>query len=317
MRKIVDVVSLVFILALAAQAATVNVHLPREVTVENSDVKLADVAIITGDDQLSSQAGSVSLGSFSRAEQQLQFDRAVIMSRLASEGISKSSVKLTGAQRVRVSNKQRVVEADRLIEGAKRYLQSNFESSGWAQLQQAGSCKDLSVDADVGEIELFYRLISADSRSASVGVDVHADGRKIDERTIRFRAKFERRVAVTTEPVEAGQTLTPENVKIEKVLSDTPESPDWQSPYGQVASRALPEQTQVDSHLTGRAQPKKVIERNESVVIRISGEGFVVTANGRAMQQGRVGQQIWVRNTDSQRRLLAQVNEDGSVEPVY
>ena len=63
-------------------------------------------------------------------------------------------------------------------------------------------------------------------------------------------------------------------------------------------------------------KPPVVIERNQTVVIRIDRAGLVVTAMGKAMQQGKLGENIKVRNVDSQRVILAKVNEDGTVEPV-
>jgi flagella basal body P-ring formation protein FlgA len=35
------------------------------------------------------------------------------------------------------------------------------------------------------------------------------------------------------------------------------------------------------------------------------------------MQEGRAGEYIKVRNLDSQRMILAKVNEDGTVEPIF
>jgi flagella basal body P-ring formation protein FlgA len=42
-----------------------------------------------------------------------------------------------------------------------------------------------------------------------------------------------------------------------------------------------------------------------------------VTATGKAMEKGRLGECIKVKNIDSQRVILAKVNEDGTVEPVF
>jgi flagella basal body P-ring formation protein FlgA len=52
------------------------------------------------------------------------------------------------------------------------------------------------------------------------------------------------------------------------------------------------------------------------VVIRIEKPGFLITAVGKAMQDGKAGEYIKVRNADSQRIILARINADGSVEPV-
>ena len=43
----------------------------------------------------------------------------------------------------------------------------------------------------------------------------------------------------------------------------------------------------------------------------------VGTAVGKAMQDGKVGEYIKIRNIDSQRILVAKVNSDRTVEPVF
>jgi len=69
--------------------------------------------------------------------------------------------------------------------------------------------------------------------------------------------------------------------------------------------------------MIGPARPAVVVGRNQTVVIRIERPGILVTAIGKAMQDGRVGEYIKVRNVDSQRIILAKVNEDGAVEPIF
>jgi len=60
-----------------------------------------------------------------------------------------------------------------------------------------------------------------------------------------------------------------------------------------------------------------IVERNQNVCIRIDRGGLVVTATGKTMQPGKLGERIKVRNVDSQRVILVKVNEDGTVEPVF
>jgi flagella basal body P-ring formation protein FlgA len=64
------------------------------------------------------------------------------------------------------------------------------------------------------------------------------------------------------------------------------------------------------------AKAAAAVKRNENVIIRIEKPGLSVTAVGKAMQEGRAGEVIKVRNVDSQRMILARVGEDGTVEPV-
>jgi flagella basal body P-ring formation protein FlgA len=52
-------------------------------------------------------------------------------------------------------------------------------------------------------------------------------------------------------------------------------------------------------------------------VIQVKQPGLAITAMGEALQDGRTNEYIKVRNVDSQKTLLARVNQDGTVEPIY
>ncbi len=84
-----------------------------------------------------------------------------------------------------------------------------------------------------------------------------------------------------------------------------------------VTKRAVPANTVLGPHMVAPVKPAVVIKRNQNVVIRIERPLLVVTAIGKAMNDGRTGEYIKVRNVNSQRIILAKVNEDGTVEPVF
>jgi flagella basal body P-ring formation protein FlgA len=59
------------------------------------------------------------------------------------------------------------------------------------------------------------------------------------------------------------------------------------------------------------------VRRGETVVMRLRGPGFLLTGLGQALEDGRPGGFIKVRNVDSSRVITAKVAADGSVEPVF
>ena len=61
---------------------------------------------------------------------------------------------------------------------------------------------------------------------------------------------------------------------------------------------------------------EKIISRNDTVTMKIEGDGFTITALGQALDDGRSGAFIRVRNVDSGRIVVGKVKSDGSVEPV-
>ena len=150
-----------------------------------------------------------------------------------------------------------------------------------------------------------------------IEISVMSDDKQIGTRDITFALKYHNHTAVAVVDIPAGTLISSENVKIEKSTSNYPEPADWKPPYGLVAKRTLPAETVIQPYLLGPAQSPIIIKRNQNVVIRIEKPGFLITAVGKAMQDGKVGEYIKVRNIDSQRIIVGKINNDKSVEPVF
>ena len=293
-----------------------RIHLPREVTVQNPLLSLGQVTVITGAGPLAATAGGVRLGRFSVPGQKITLDRATILSRLASQGIAAEKVVLTGADAVTVRRRQQVISGDEFVSFARLFLQQNPPGSSPCDGTAAAKPKDLALPDEPQNMQLVPRFVeNGASGFVTVQVSVVVDGKEVGSRTVPLRLRYRCRKAVTVQEIAEGATLTPENVKIEEAVSDRPET-GWKPPYGLVALRNLPARTEIRDGMVDAAQPSLIIRRNETVVIRLQRPGFLVTAVGLAMQEGRAGQYVKVRNTDSHRIIMCKVNGDGTVEPV-
>lgn len=294
----------------------VRIHLPREVTVQNPLLSLGQVTVITGAGPLAATAGSVRLGRFSVPGQKITLDRATILSRLASQGIAAENIVLTGADAVTVCRRQRVVSGDEFVSFARLFLQQNPPGSSPCDGTAAAKPKDLFLPDDLQNMQLVPRFIENGANGfVTVQVAVIVDGKEVGSRTVPLRLRYRCHKAVTLQEIAEGATLTQENVKVEETVSDRPEA-GWKSPYGLVALRDLPARTEIRDGMVDAPQPSLLVRRNETVVIRLQRPGFLVTAVGMAMQEGRAGQYVKVRNTDSHRVIVCKVNDDGTVEPV-
>jgi flagella basal body P-ring formation protein FlgA len=166
-------------------------------------------------------------------------------------------------------------------------------------------------------IELRPRLVNGSTgNQAKVQIIVLQDGKQIGSREVTFRLKYNCRTAVTLVDIPAGSVINSENIKIVNTLSNHPEPADWKPPFGLITKRNLPANTVLSANMVAPAGRPLVVERNQNVVIRIEKPGLLITALGKTMENGRAGEYIKVRNVDSQRIILAKVNEDGTVEPV-
>jgi flagellar basal body P-ring formation protein FlgA len=303
--------------SLQTSPTTLQVHLPREATVQGSLLTLGQVSVIRGEAELVAAAGSIGLGQLSIPGQRAVLDRPTILSRLASHGIPADQVRLTGAETVAVRRFHRVLGSDEFVEVGRTFLRQHPPGPGIAEMIPTVKPKDLVLSGDVQDLQMVPRFVRSGLRGlVAVQIAVLADGQEVGTRDLSFRLKYQTRRVVATAEIDEGTVLTPENVKIETVVSDQPEPAGWRPPYGLVAVRKLAENTELRPDMVVSAQPPLVIRRNETVFIRIERPGLTVTAVGRTLQEGRAGEYVKVRNTDSNRVIVCKVNPDGTVEPM-
>lgn len=294
-----------------------EIYLPREITIKDSHLSLGQVSIIRGGESLVAKASRIALGQISVPGQRIVIDRPTVLSRLASNGIPKSKVILKGAEKVTVKQQQQTISSDEFVTLANNFLERNPASASACQWYAIRKPKDFVIPGATKDIRFAPRLVSSTKNQAKVEVAVLSGDKKIGVREVSFGPKYDSRTAVTLVDIPAGTIISPNNVKIEKVQSNYPEPADWKPPYGLVAKRQIPAKTVLGPQMVGPAKPQIIVKRNQNVVIRIERPGFLITAVGKALQDGRAGDYIKIRNVDSQRIIIASVNENGTVEPVY
>ncbi len=298
--------------------SALRIHLPREITIDTNIPNLARVAIIRGNESLVHKAGKVTLGRISVPGQKIIVDRSIVLSRLAYSGIPASRVIFTGAEKMTVGRRHQIVKGSKFVAAALAFLKKNLPDDSICQFDAVGITKDLVLPGESKDIKLSARLVKSSVRNlGKVRITALYDGKETGLRDLTFRFKYNGRRSVAQVDIPPGTFISPENVKLEKVISNYPQSADWVSPYGLVARRLIPAKTVIRPGMTGPVRPKVVVKRHQNVLIKINMFGLLVTANGRTMQDGRLGEYIRVQNVDSQRVIMAKVNEDGSVEPVF
>lgn len=295
-----------------------QVYLPREVTVEGDTFVLGQVGIVRGTDALAAKANGVGLGRFSLPGQAIVLDKQVVLSRLLGSGIPAGQITLQGAEQVTIKQKNYVISGSEFVRQAKLFLGGKNSADSTVEWNPVREPAELVVVSSSSEIK--YRCELPDSNvknQQSVEVTVFSADVKLGVRNVTFAAQYPVRTVITTADIKAGELLGAENIKIETRLSNQPESAGWMSPYGLLAKRSLPAGTVISSGMVGTAEPAVVIKRNQNIIIRIEQPGFVISATGKALQDGKVDELIKVRNADSQRIITAKVRQDLSVEPVF
>lgn len=302
----------------AHAAAALQIYLPREITIQGNALLLGQISILRGDPALAAPAAQVGLGQLSLPGQKAVLDRPTILSRLASQGIMSDRVHFTGAEAVTVRRQQQIISGDEFLEVARTFLRQHPPGPSICETIPAVRPKDLVLQGKIGDLQVTPRFLRTATRGVvTVQVAVTADGKDSGLREIPFRLKYQSHRIVTAKEIPEGTALSPENLRIETVVTDQPEPVGWKPPYGLVATRALAAETEIRDDMMGTAQTPLAVVRNETVFIRVQRPGLVVTAVGVALQEARAGEYVKVRNVDSNRTIICKVSADGTVEPVF
>lgn len=299
------------------QDSELQIYLPREITLSEGNLILGQIGIIRGSESLIKKADQISLGRFSMPGQEIVVPRQTILSRLASNGIYSSQVIFKGAQEVTVKRKQQVIGSDDFLNMAESFLKENINNASVSGFKSVRNAQEL-VLSDINEdIKYSYSIEkNAQSNQVKVNISISTENGIIDSRSVTFRIEYENRVPVAAIDIAPGTIINPDNVKIEKRTSNNPDSADLQLPYGQIAKRAISANSVIRDDMIVSKASQTVLKRNQNVIIRVEKPGFIITASGKTMQDGKVGEYIKVKNIDSQIIIIAKVNEDGSVEPL-
>ncbi len=302
----------------AGDDAKVRIYLPRSLKTESDSLKLGAICVIRCDDEkISQQVSEIEMGRGPWSKEKLVIDRRTILSRLAASGISRDDVTFTGAENVVLTRDEQVAESTDLLESAEIFLKKHRPGPAGCTYKLVREIDAVALPAGE-DVEICCELAKdAPADHVKVNFFSMAGEKKVDAGSALFRLVYAARRAVAAEDIAAGQVLTADNVKVEIITSEVQPDPNWTAPIGHVATREIPAGTVLVPAMTKQPAPAIVVKQNETVVMRVEGAGFTISALVTAMQDGRPGEIINVRNIDTKRVVNAKVFPDGTVRPIY
>jgi flagella basal body P-ring formation protein FlgA len=299
------------------RAEPLRIHVPRTIDIGSESILLGKIAILGGDGELAAKAQNIVLGKILSPGQKIVIDRNTIMSMLASAGIDRQQFIITGSESIVVKRQGCPVTSQEMIKCGAEFLKSHIKDAPACRWSPAWQPKEVMVDGDRAAVRLVPKMEqSASANQSRVIVSILLDGKEIARRECVFNQQYLCRRAVATADIRQGSLLTSDNVRIETYESSTQQQ-DFVEPLGLAARRQIRLDTVITPDMFEAVKSPLVVTRSQGVVIQVKQPGLSITAMGEAMQDGRANEYIKVRNVDSQKTLLARVNQDGTVEPIY
>jgi len=297
----------------------VRIYLPRAVKVAGESLRLGALGVVLCDDgPTDSRVCATPLGRAPWPGESIVVTRKTILSCLAGRGVPPTRVRISGAQQVTVSRDERTLSAKKLMGLAEAFLQKKPAPADKGCIYKiVRKPQDLTVPGG-GQLDVTCRRSAqAAAGRLTVTVTVCREGKQLGLREVLYQRMVPVRKAVASCPIPAGTMLTEKNVEIQTSYDKRPAPVAFTPPYGQLARRQLAAGSVIRASMTAEKKPNLVIRRNQMVRLRVQGSGLLITGVGQALQEGRPGDLIKVRNVDSKRTITGLVAFDGAVEPLF
>lgn len=318
MARILVMLAILCFFAAPALAAAVTVAVNAEVTVTGPLITLGDLATITGDDKDRVKAlAAIKLGNAPSPGHRLALTSDALGTRLAGSGADLGEINWLVPPTIVVTTAAQTIGGDRLLAAATEALQAQLASEGDTELSIAPLGATPNVMAPLGSIDIkaeFPAGIRYNAPTAAV-VAISADGRVFTTVSLRFNVKANQQVVVAARNIAAREEITPDSIRTER--REIGKMAGYITDVGKVVGLAARRPVTAGTPLTEAALDKPVmIKRGAAVAILVKAGGMVITAGGRAMQEGREGELIRVQNVTSKRIVSARVVDANTVQVI-
>lgn len=298
--------------AASLTAASYTVSLRTQALVKSTTLVLGDIADLSGEDEaLVAKLARMPLGSVTDVR---LLRRSEVLPLIRGFFPDLGNVSVTGAEFTRVSVATRTPEAAEIAAILKAHLAA---VSSWREdeieIRSIDNLKAMELPQGDIRLRVISRGTPSNYRSMLVLVEAVLDGKPLRTFWVKADVRVHAQVAQVARPVPYGRALQADD--LHEVLCEV-EDPradyihDCAEAVGMTAKRAL-----APGDLLNRSWVTEVrLVRNGEMVRLLAQNGSVsISVLARALQDGRLGDRIKVRNVDSDRALTAVVIGRGEV----
>lgn len=334
MRRGVGLLVVAFVLAAAKAAVSAAplavVRLPAHASVAGPDILLGEIAVIESDDEeLAEKLAQLSVGRAAIPGQSRDVSVATVRVRMRQQSLPEKQIVIEAENDgVAVTTRARTVSGEALMAVAEAAVladaaETTAADAGGAPADIVLTCSNPgSATVADGELELVAsRVIGTPPGPMVVSVDIVVDGDIHRTVMVRCDAVVALDVLVTTASLQRHDVLDESNTAMERrEFASLPrrllppdavfggEAPTWRVTRPLAAGTVLTESMVETVPLVARGAPVQIVA---------AGAHVFVSAPGVALEDGRLGDVIQVRNSSSGQIIRARVAGADLVEVVF
>lgn len=302
-----------------AVSRTVRATLRERAVVRGLDLRLGDIADVTGVDTVTvTKARQLSLGKVPAPGRARLLGKETLRGLIAAAAGMRMDIRIAGALSVQILPETVTLSADEVGTLARRWLWNALRWRGDGSNVRPASTPT-ALDAPAGRWSTRFEVVPESKGARLAGlvklrVRAVIDGVPGPSVPVHLVVKRPQNVLVVARRIQAGKAISSDDVKVEERLADgttTDALSEMSALTGLITRRPLTPGTVLSRRdLKGRP----VVFRNEPVTVRVVSGALVVTGSGKALDEGAPGEIIAVRTGRRGRTVQAKVIDSQTVE---
>jgi flagella basal body P-ring formation protein FlgA len=294
-------------------AVTAGARLRAEAVVAAPTIRLGEVAHISGTGPMAKRLAGVEIGPAPLPGRERTISADSVRIRLRQNRLDPALLSKGPERTCRVTRAAQSVPADRILDAARDFLKARL-ADGPGRLALECLTEPRGMTLPTGALELAASLPPGGTGATRrVTITATVDGKPGARADLLFRVRRYTRIAVASASIPRGETLQGRVAYEERDLTGLPADifEEGRLPEGLLALRALSPGTPITGET---AAPPPLIHRGDAILLRAVTGDIVVSAPAEALEDGREGEVIRVRNANSRRESRARVVDAGTAE---
>jgi flagella basal body P-ring formation protein FlgA len=301
-------------------ADPVQIQLKQAAVLQTAEIRLRQVADVSGDAALAADIGDVSLGSAPWPGNSRAVTKEQVARRLVGAGFNLSGIEWRGAAACLVTLETTKVSGEQIVQAGRDYLASlPMLKRDDVRIEVEQTPRDCVVAGSAEKVSLSAFAASADRPwgRLRIFVKIKTDDRVLATVPLMFMVSTNEKVLVTTRPINRGEVIERTGLDTREIVLGPDSAPQAyldaapESAIGKVAVRSIPAGTALTASMV--AEPL-AIKRGENVTLSLKSEHMEVVTKGVAEKDGYVGDLIPVKVFVSGKDLTCKVVANGLVE---
>ena len=318
-RSIAIALALSALVLLAAPVtAAGRIAFSERVTVVDDDILLGEAANITGvSDEVKADLAMRKIGRSPRPDNEIRLARSQVEAKLYNAGIDPASYNLEIPDTVTFYRKATIVKGSQLLEFAKDYLERTIVwPGGPVRVEFVKAPADITLAHGTVTFSAVLDRSPNQIGARSFRIDISLDGEKQRTQSMASYLELYGDTLVAARNIPAGTYLTDADLEVREVRLDNLRRGALTHADDAVGKKARRGIRTGEEITRGALEVDPDIEANAIINLVITGEGFIISARGKALEDGFKGDLVRVITLGNRKVLEGVIIDSKTVEIV-